>query len=212
MTVITKTLNLGKLDFLHLLTGEGLNISSSLEYFHLGYPIKTPPSLRGSIIVCFNHKLLTFNRESFVTGSPIDNGSIEFGFIKVNCDIKSFMKQSNCDYDKFSHLARRISDSNKIIRYSIYNHRRTPSFRNILQNYFEPEVVTAMFEDENPHRWIFEFSLKNGFIFENEFLEHMYIPNTYMSNPVIKKIVFNMKNKVRFYNPKYGIEGITYEG
>ncbi|HDF2329680.1 TPA: hypothetical protein PC537_003306 [Morganella morganii] len=209
--IITKTLNLGKHNFLKKLSDT--NISSNAndtEYFHLGYPIN-PLSLRGSIVVRFNLNFLSDNEQSFIFGSPIDTGSIKYNFITSQLPIDEFISNVSCDYKKFYSLCMELKKLSTPELDNILHHSATYNLNKIIDNYFIPEVSDVIKKSTNPHSRLFEVCLDGNFHIKKEHISSIYIPNTYCDTLLLKKITKIYSRRVFYYNPKYGMDVINYE-
>lgn len=208
--IITKTLNLGKVNFLKKLSG--INISSNTndsEYFHLGYPIY-PLSLRGSIVVRLNFNFLSDNEQSFIFGSPIDTGSIKYNFITSQLPIDEFIFNVTCNYKKFHSLCMELKKIPILELDNILHHSATYNFNKIIDNYFTSEISDVIKKSTNPHSRLFEICLDGDFYIKKEHVISIYIPNTYCNTPFFKEIAKIHPDKIFPYNPKYGMDAIDY--
>ncbi|MBW4971914.1 hypothetical protein KZY98_15755, partial [Croceibacter atlanticus] len=79
-----KILSLNKLHIIEKILGSTNASEQKVDYFNIGYPIEGPPLLRGSMILELNLSFLTDNVDSFEMGSPVDTGSLKFGYLNPN--------------------------------------------------------------------------------------------------------------------------------
>lgn len=210
MKFFSKVLTLNKLHIIENIIGNPDNGSLKADYFNIGYPVGNPPLLRGSIVIDLNVDFLTDNIDFFSMGSPVDTGGIKYGFLKPDHDSDLFLKMAICDYDRFYLL---ISDLFNLPEASLNRlnvHTACPTLKPVLAKYFPEIVIDFMYATDNPHAWLFEFCLGSGYAIKEKHIRKLFIPNTYHSNPTIKKLSKLLKGKVVKYNPKYGIEGREY--
>jgi len=210
MKTFSKILTLNKLHIIENIIGTADNGSLHADYFNVGSPILNPPLLRGSIVMHMNMLFLTDNHQFFKAGSPIDTGSIKFGFLKPNSDNDLFLQMINCSYDKFYALTTDLFRLPDPSLEKLHAHIACVTLKPILEKYFSDIVIDFMYGETNPHAWIFEFCLDSGYILADKHIDKIFIPNTYGSNPVMRKLNKLLKGKVVQYNPKYGIEGREY--
>lgn len=211
MKTFSKVLTLNKLHILENIINTANNSGSAqADYFNVGNPIENPPLLRGSIVIHLNILFLTDNKQFFKTGSPIDTGSIKFGFLKPDIENDLFLKIISCDYIKFYLLVLDLFNLPISSLENLNSHKVCISLKPILEKYFPTAVVNFMYKEKNPHAWLFEFCLDSGYMLKENHIDKIFIPNTYISNPIIKKLSNILKDKVVKYNPKYGIEGREY--
>ncbi|KXF82214.1 hypothetical protein [Enterovibrio coralii] len=201
MISISKILTLNKID---ILSFNGSIIERN-DYFSLGNPILDPPTLRGTVIVELNYKFLTDNKEFFIYGSPIDIGGVEFGFIKVNRSITDFVDSAKCDYNKFSSIISGISNNPASLE-MMKLHTYSEHSLKVIENAFDSSVFEVISSSNSPHLCMFEFCLRKGYRLAYEYVEKIFIPNTYASSELFSEIVESLSSKVIVYNPKYGIE------
>ncbi|CAI8975564.1 conserved hypothetical protein [Pseudomonas sp. IT-P100] len=206
MTIFSKILTLNKLHILEKITGIHHIDSTPSDYFNIGMPIENPPLLRGSIIIELNITFLTENSDFFEGGSPIDTGSVKFGFLKPSYDKDEFLKLSHCNYEKFHALTDELFKLPNSSLIKLLNHAPCPSFKPVLEKHFNSPILDFMYNEKNPHAWLFEFSLSNQYKLSEKHINKIYIPNTYLFNNTIKSLQKTLKRKVITYNPKYGIE------
>ncbi|MFK3840786.1 hypothetical protein [Serratia sp. NPDC087055] len=210
MKFFSKVITLNKLHIVENIIGAVNGGSSQVDYFNIGSPIENPPLLRGSIVIDINMLFLTDNSDYFKMGSPVDTGSIKFGFLKPNTDNDLFLQMLNCDYDKFLALTLDLFKLPFTSLEKLNCHKACITLKPVLEKYFSTTVVDFMYHEKNPHAWLFEFCLNNGYLFTEKHINKMFIPNTYLSNPVLKELNSLLKDRVVQYNPKYGIEGREY--
>jgi len=210
MTFFSKVLTLNKLHIIENLTSATETGSPQADFFHIGAPIEDPPLLRGSIVLDMNLLFLTDNSTSFHSGSPVDTGSIKFGFFKSDIDTELFLKMLNCGFEKFHTLTTELFSLPASSIEKLNAHKACPSFKPMLEKHFSPTVTNFMYGQENPHAWLFEFCLDKGYRLKAEHINKIHIPNTYMHNPTVRKLRSKLERKIATYNPKYGIEGRNY--
>lgn len=207
MKKFSKTLTLNKIHIINNIIDQSTSGSPSSDYFNIGAPIGNPPRLRGSIVIEMNSLFLTDNCDFFKAGSPIDTGSIKFGFFKPKLDQNLFLEMVNCDYEKFYTLATDLYSLPWPAVEKINSHIACSSARPVLEKYFSAPVVDFMFQETDPHAWLFEFCLDAGYALKKNHINRIHIPNTYTFSPTIRKLCKDLNGKVATYNPKYGIEG-----
>lgn len=207
MKTFSKVLTLNKLHIIENINCSAGGGSLQADYFNIGSPVGNPPLLRGSMVIDMNILFLTDNRDFFKIGSPVDTGSVKFGFLKPDSDIKLFLQMIKCDYEKFYALTLELFALPNHSLEKLNAHQACPTLKPVLRKYFSTPVVDFMYKETNPHAWLFEFCLDSGYLLQEKHIERIYIPNTYSSNPVIRKLSNLLKDKVFYYNPKYGIEG-----
>ncbi|HEQ1857594.1 TPA: hypothetical protein VEO38_001114 [Providencia alcalifaciens] len=210
MIFFSKVLTLNKLHIIENIIGSLDNENSKSDYYNIGNPVGNPPLLRGSIVIELNINFLTENIPFFSMGSPIDTGSIKFGFLKPNYDSELFLKMVSCDYGKFYSLISDLFNLPEASLNSINNHTACQTLKPILTKYFPETVTDFMYGSNNPHAWLFEFCLNSGYAIKEKHIRRLFIPNTYQSNPKIRKLSKLLRGKLVKYNPKYGIEGRVY--
>ncbi|CNB67956.1 Uncharacterised protein [Yersinia frederiksenii] len=210
MKTFTKVLTLNKLHIIENIIFTAGNGSKKADYFNIGSPIENPPLLRGSIVISMNISFLTDNQYFFKAGSPVDTGSIKFGFLKASIDNDTFLQMINCDYNKFYALTSDLFNLPSIYLQNINNHSACIFSKPILEKYFSTTVIDFMYAENNPHAWLFEFCLDAGYILTEKHINNIFIPNTYASNPTIRRLNHKLKNKIFTYNPKYGMEGRNF--
>ncbi|OOQ46268.1 hypothetical protein AO361_24945 [Pseudomonas fluorescens] len=207
MKKFSKVLTLNKLHIIDNVIGSVGNGSLKADYFNIGSPIGNPPLLRGSIVIDMNILFLTDNRQYFKAGSPVDTGSLKFGFLKPNIDRDLFLQMVSCDYEKFHALTVDLFSLPSPSLEKLNSHRACNSLKPVIQKYFSTAVIDFMYSETNPHAWLFEFCLDGGYALTERHIEKMFIPNTYMFNSTIRELSSILKGKIVTYNPKYGIEG-----
>jgi len=205
MAIFSKVLTLNKLHMLEKINGN-LSDASQTDYFNIGMPIENPPLLRGSIVIEMNISFLTDNIDSFEAGSPVDTGGIKFGFLDPKHDKELFLQMLHCDYTKFHKLTKELFELPLNSLNKLVTHNACPSFKPILEKHFTNSVIEFMYNEKNPHAWLFEFSLRKEYKLTEKHINKIHVPNTYLSNSTIKNIKYKLRNKVITYNPKYGIE------
>jgi len=210
MIFFSKVLTLNKTHIIENIIGNQDNGSSKSDYYNIGYPVGNPPLLRGSIVIELNVDFLTDNIVFFNMGSPIDTGSIKFGFLKPDYDSELFLKMASCDYDRFYSLTSDLLNLPEGSLNSINDHVACPTLKPVLTKYFPKAVIDFMYESDNPHAWLFEFCLDSGYVIQEKHIKRLFIPNTYQSNPKIRNLSKLLRGKLVKYNPKYGIEGRAY--
>lgn len=210
MIFFSKILTLNKLHIIENIIGDLDNGSLKADYYNIGYPVGNPPLLRGSIVIELNLDFLTDNINSFSMGSPVDTGSIKFGFLKPNYDSELFLKMAFCDYEKFHSLISDLFNLPEASLNSMNDHTACLTLKPVLTKYFPETVIDFMYDSGSPHAWLFEFCLDSGYSIKEKHIRKLFIPNTYHSNPMIKKLSKLLRSKVVKYNPKYGIEGRMY--
>lgn len=210
MIFFSKVLTLNKIHIIENIIGNQDNGSSKSDYYNIGYPVGNPPLLRGSIVIELNVDFLTDNIFFFNMGSPIDTGSIKFGFLKPDYDSELFLKMASCDYDRFYSLTSDLLNLPEGSLNSINDHVACPTLKPVLTKYFPKAVIDFMYESDNPHAWLFEFCLDSGYVIQEKHIKRLFIPNTYQSNPKIRNLSKLLRGKLVKYNPKYGIEGRAY--
>ncbi|MGJ8711439.1 hypothetical protein ACQJ2W_012785 [Pantoea agglomerans] len=210
MIFFSKVLTLNKIHIIENIIGNQDNGSSKSDYYNIGYPVGNPPLLRGSIVIELNVDFLTDNIVFFNMGSPIDTGSIKFGFLKPDYDSELFLKMASCDYDRFYSLTSDLLNLPEGSLNSINDHVACPTLKPVLTKYFPKAVIDFMYESDNPHAWLFEFCLDSGYVIQEKHIKRLFIPNTYQSNPKIRNLSKLLRGKLVKYNPKYGIEGRAY--
>ncbi|RYU42115.1 hypothetical protein ERW49_18225 [Aliivibrio finisterrensis] len=204
MIKISKVLTLDKIEIFNSLVNCDGNVNR-IDYFSLGEPILDPPCLRGTIIIDFNFQFLLDNQDYFDYGSPIDVGSIKFGFIKINSDVERFIESTKCNYNKFFNVIEKCSFKKSPFD-MLSNHIFSMEYLEIIENYFQLSVVDLIKKSNDPHTWLFEFCLKEGYQLELEHINKIFIPNTYLfMSPFLELNKINSQ-KIVTYNPKYGIE------
>lgn len=210
MIFFSKVLTLNKIHIIENIIGNQDNGSSKSDYYNIGYPVGNPPLLRGSIVIELNVDFLTDNIVFFNMGSPIDTGSIKFGFLKPDYDSELFLKMASCDYDRYYSLTSDLLNLPEGSLNSINDHVACPTLKPVLTKYFPKAVIDFMYESDNPHAWLFEFCLDSGYVIQEKHIKRLFIPNTYQSNPKIRNLSKLLRGKLVKYNPKYGIEGRAY--
>ena len=208
MKIFSKVLTLNKLHIIDNILDNFENGSGQADYFNIGLPIVNPPLLRGSIVIHLDVQFLTDNFRFFKKGSPIDTGSIKFGFFKPNFENDLFLEMIHCDYYKFQSLVLDLFELPSQSLKNLSSHKACETLRPVLEKYFSTTVIDFMYGEINPHAWIFEFCLDEGYMLKEKHVKKMFIPNTYLSNPKIRKLNRVLKRKIVPYNPKYGIEGL----
>ncbi|MBW4792313.1 hypothetical protein [Pseudomonas tolaasii] len=206
MTLFSKILTLNKLHIIEKILGITSTHQQNSDYFNIGYPVENPPLLRGSMVLELNLSFLTDNFESFEMGSPVDTGSVKFGFFKPNFDRELFLEMITCNYKKFHSLTTDLFTLPEQSLERLFSHSACHSLRPTFEKHFEAAVIDFMYNEPNPHARLFEFCLNQGYALSETHINKIYIPNTYLSDPTFKKLKRKLKNKIFTYNPKYGIE------
>ncbi|WP_044421483.1 hypothetical protein [Pseudomonas syringae group genomosp. 3] len=206
MKILSKVFTLNKLHIIENIISDIDNGSVQADWFNIGSPIGNPPLLRGSIIMDLNISFMTDNDQFFKTGSPIDTGSLKFGFLKPDLDMDIFMQMISCDYKKFYALTTDLFNLSKPSLNKLNTHTACTTLKPTLEKYFSPLVIDFMYKETNPHAWLFEFCLDAGYTITEKHIDKILIPNTYISSPKIRKLSSILRGKVVTYNPKYGME------
>lgn len=206
MTIFSKVLTLNKLHILEKILGIADEHSQETDYFNIGNPIENPPLLRGSMVMELNLSFLTDNMVSFRTGSPVDTGSLKFGFLKPAHDPDLFLDLLNCDYHKFHSMTVELFTLPENSLRKLVAHDACASLKPVFEKHFEQPVIEFMYNEVNPHARLFEFCLHRDYTITEKHINKLFIPNTYLSNPTIKTLKKTLKRKIISYNPKYGIE------
>jgi hypothetical protein len=208
MILSSKILTLNKqhiLDKIYLETGK--THPKQIDYYTLGYPIINPPRIRGSIILQLNKSFLIDNQNFFGYGSPIDIGSIKYGYFKPPGNTDKFIKNMTCNYQKFIELINELEKLPDNAISHIINHERALEARPILLRFFDRNVVDFMFSCNDPHAWMLEFSLQGSYLLRQNHIKKILYPNTYSETSLFTKLSNKLFGKTSVYNPKYGIEG-----
>lgn len=209
MTIFSKILTLNKLHIIEKILCPAATSEQQADYFNIGNPIENPPLLRGSIVLELNISFLTDNISAFEMGSPIDTGSLKFGFLKPNHDKELFLEMVHCDYTKFHALTTELFGLPEDSLKSLVSHSACLSLKPTFEKHFEPTVIDFMYSEANPHARLFEFRLNKNYSITEKHINRIFIPNTYLSNQTINKLKRRLASKVITYNPKYGIESRT---
>lgn len=209
MTLFSKVLTLNKIHIIEKITGTKHSTEPPSDYFNIGAPIGNPPLLRGSIVIEMNITFLTDNIHAFEMGSPIDTGSLKFGFLNPKYDKDLFLQMVSCNYKKFHALTVELFDLPTDSLKKLITHSACATLKPVLEKYFPPTVIDFMYLETNPHAWLFEFCLNKEYTLTEKHIDRIFIPNTYLSNHTIAKLKHTLKNKLITYNPKYGIESRT---
>lgn len=198
----SKILTLDKVDIIKILVGTS-KTSSRDDYFNLGYPLLNPPTLRGSIVLSLHDNFLQDNCDYFKYGSPIDIGSIKFNFIE---NAEEIIDLAKCDYEKFTVLINLLKNLHHHHYQTFLKHEPSNETFEIIQRIFDKKVSAIMQESHDPHLWIFEFCLGQGYSIKKHHIKHICIPNTYVNIEPFYSLVKNKEIPTKIYNPKYGIE------
>lgn len=209
MTIFSKVLTLNKIHIIEKIIGIEHTNAPPFDYFNIGAPIENPPLLRGSIVIEMNITFLTDNIHAFEMGSPIDTGSLKFGFLNPRYDKDLFLQMINCDYKKFHALTLELFNLPTASLKNLITHSACTTIKPVLEKYFPPTVIDFMYFETNPHAWLFEFCLNQEYTLTEKHIKRIFIPNTYLSNRTISKLKRILKHKLTTYNPKYGIESRT---
>lgn len=212
MIFASRVLTLNKVEFLEALVHGETEAVGKSDYFNLGHPIYDPPLLRGSIILELNKSFLQDNEKSFEAASPIDTGSIKFGFFHPSGDKTKFLESIRCDFWKFQSLTQELFSLPPVELRQILDHKPSVAAKAILSKYFSEEIVRFMYSQTNPHAWLFEFSLKGKYQITERHVHRVFVPNTYVGSELVGNIVRKLKSKAVKYNPKYGMDQINYGG
>lgn len=208
---MSKVLTLNKAHILQgLKSADGEIVTELVDYFLLGHPISSPPRVRGSILLYLNEGFLEDNANCFLFGSPVDLGSVEFGFFNVGENKSEFIKNCKCDYIKFTALLSALYDLELSAKDKILKHKATNEARGVLNEFFEPSVVDFMYSTEDPHAWIFEVAFQGPYFIKKSHVENIIIPNTYRNSEGFSALAATFSNQLKTYNPKYGIEEALY--
>jgi hypothetical protein len=199
-------LTLNKLDFLCNLTGKSNYHTNEKIFFNYGKPLISPPRLRGSISIEFNIDFLKDNEPYFVYGSPIDIGGVQFGFIDVGLKKENIIEHSTCDFHKYIEILNNINKLPVNEFEKTINHKHNMGTINLIRKFFPASVASVMHKNLNPHVWIFEFCLDCNYVVSLDHIMNLNIPNTYCDVPCIKDLQKKLGNRVKYYNPKFGIE------
>lgn len=210
MIFASRVLTLNKIEFLEALArGENETVGKS-DYFNLGHPICDPPILRGSIIIELNRSFLRDNEENFESASPIDTGSLKFGFFNPPENKAKFLESIRCDFGKFQSLTQELFALPPVDLRQILAHKPSVAAKSILSKYFSQEIVQFMYSQTNPHAWLFEFSLKGKYQITESHVHRLFVPNTYVGSKLVSNVVQRFRAKAIKYNPKYGMDQINY--
>ncbi|WP_333918306.1 hypothetical protein [Vibrio crassostreae] len=202
---VSKIVTFNKIGLLNNLSSQMFNSQSFYkEYFNIGHPIDSPPTLRGSMIVEFNLSFIFDNEEFFEYGSPIDIGSLMAGYIKVNNFEISDIKM---DFFNFRNILTDIINTSENDKKDFLRHEITATIHNILKKHTNVEVANFIKFDKNPHSRLFEFCLNDGYKIEDKHVRKIHIPNTYSDSYIVRRISNRFKEKIATFNPKYGFEG-----
>ncbi|HIF9258506.1 TPA: hypothetical protein ACX6RA_001550 [Photobacterium damselae] len=202
---VSKMVTFNKTSFLNRLSNEIDNSKKChKEYFNIGHPIDSPPTLRGSMIIEFNMNFIFDNEVFFEYGSPIDIGSLIAGYITPHNFEVSDIKMNYCS---FKRVLTDLTNINSIDKQAFLRHKITDSVHAILKNHTKNEVADFIRFDHNPHSRLFEFCLDGNYKIDIGHVKRIHVPNTYSNIDVIRKISGRFKGKVITFNPKYGFEG-----
>ncbi|MBS4432431.1 hypothetical protein E2566_07865 [Pectobacterium punjabense] len=210
MKFFSKVLTLNKIHIIDNIIGNSNNGSLKADYFNAGFPVGNPPLLRGSIVIELNESFLTDNADFFNMGSPVDTGSIKCGFLRPNYDNDLFLKMVTCDYQRFHFLISDLFNTPAPSLKNLNDHVSCQTLRPVLEKHFPTSVIEFMYSTDNPHARLFEFCLNSGYLIKEKHIRKLFIPNTYSSNPKVRRLSILLKDKFFKYNPKYGIEGREY--
>lgn len=201
---VSKIVTFNKINFLNNLSNETVNSQSvHKEYFNIGHPIESPPTLRGSMIVEFNMSFLFDNEEFFEYGSPIDIGSLMAGYITPHNFEISDVKMN---YFSFRNILTDLVNIKNSDKKSFLRHEITDSVHEILRKHTRNEVADFIRFDKNSHSRLFEFCLNGNHEIDTKHVKRIHIPNTYSNDYIIKKVSNRFKGKIMTFNPKYGFE------
>ncbi|WP_234494230.1 hypothetical protein [Vibrio maritimus] len=202
---VSKIVTFNKVNFLNNLSNEhAFSKGYQKEYFNIGHPIDSPPTLRGSMVVELNVNFIFDNKDFFEYGSPIDIGSLMAGYINPhNFEIS----ETKMDFFTFSRLIKDLLNVDYSDKHLLLKHQITESVHEILKLYLRNEVADFVMYDSNPHSRLFEFCLSGNYVLDSRHVKIIHIPNTYTNSNLIKKISSRFKGKVMTFNPKYGFEG-----
>lgn len=195
MTIFSKILSLNKLHIIEKILGSTNASEQKVDYFNIGYPIEGPPLLRGSMILELNLSFLTDNVDSFEMGSPVDTGSLKFGYLNPNYDNNLFLEMISCNYEKFHSLTTELFSLPEKSLKNLILHSACLSLKPTFEKHFDPTVIDFMYSEPNPHARLFEFRLSKNYRITERHINKIYIPNTYLSNPTIKKLKAKLKTR-----------------
>jgi hypothetical protein len=201
---VSKIVTFNKMSFLNHLSYEMVNSENfHKEYFNIGHPIDSPPTLRGTVVVEFNMSFLFDNEEFFEYGSPIDIGSLMAGYITPH-DFE--IPDIKMNFFTFRNILTDILNIDNNDKQNFLRHKITDSVHNILKRHTTNEVADFIRLNESAHSRLFEFCLNEGYKIDAKHVKKIHIPNTYSNNSIIKKISNRFKRKIMTFNPKYGFE------
>lgn len=200
----SKIVTFNKMSFLNRLAGEVCSSQDShKEYFNIGHPIDSPPTLRGSMIIEFNMSFILDNEDFFEYGSPVDIGSLMAGYIEMRNSASSDIKMS---FFNFSKLLAEVSKVDNYGKHAFLRHEITDVVHGILKENIRLDIADFIRSDKNPHSRLFEFCLVRGYKIDTDHIKKIHIPNTYTNSMVMKRISARFKGRIMTFNPKYGFE------
>jgi hypothetical protein len=208
--IFSKVLTLNKDKFLTRLSPQrnAPKDRGDVEYFNVGYPILRPPTLRGSIIAVLQYEFIKKNKSAIIFGSPIDTGGILFGLFGNHANTGDLVSECKCDGEKFLKLLDSLQqelDDKDLEKF--YHHQLNSNIVDILKRFFSSRVIDLIVDNGgNPHALMFEISLCNKYVIQEEDVVELYVPNTLNFKEVLPSFWPGSLTKVRKFNPKYGIE------
>jgi hypothetical protein len=209
MILVSKILYLDHLPLLSKLFSRNPKNEIGDVWFNVGFPALTPPTLRGSMAIILNNNFLVENSEYFNYGSIIDLGGLEFGHIRFNQAPLTIKMGFRCDYAKFSKMLSDLHQQGNNIWQSVLHHRPgDEKLLDILHRHFPTNILSELKGKEDPHYWIYEFALQNGFCFKEHHVIGFYFPNTYRDISVVRQTIRILGDRAKSYNPKFGIESV----
>jgi hypothetical protein len=211
MLLVSKILTLNKIHILEKIFSSNYNsIASPIDYFHVGHPITDPPRIRGSITLKLDKQFIIENSDYFNYGSPIDIGSIKFGFFDIE-NIDLFIQKIECSYSRFINFLTEVEYLSPQVIAQLMHHRSTPEAREVLEKYFDHSVANFMLKNNDPHAWFFEFALNAGYSLRKEHIQEIIYPNTYSNVSIFQEIKKMVGDKAKVFNPKFSVDSRVYQ-
>ncbi|MFT0531811.1 hypothetical protein ACMHYJ_03115 [Castellaniella hirudinis] len=176
-------------------------------HFFIGDPPLNPPTVRGSVLLRLHPQFLLDNYPYFIVGRAVDLDGVKFGHLpKLPCDLRA--EDLELGRTKFIAVCRRLAmlAADELCRFS--SQRRSVPALDVLKDVLPVSLVEYMKSTENFHARAFEYELHEAYILRPRHVLSLHVPKTYMHTPVARSLSRRLGEKLKPYNPKYGIEAM----
>lgn len=193
------------MDVFNALGSTSLRVAAE-SYYKIGYPILSPPRVRGSMLLILDARALDGQTENVRWGSAIDTGGFAAGYFGTSA--KELADSCRLDGMRFLALLHDIEQLDSEDRKSWDNHVLTPGISNVMEKYLPRPLMELLGEFRGPQLYC-EVCLSTKVLFEPRRVFSLYCPNTYQPIMETYGLTRLLPGKLKYYNPLFGIERVA---